>query len=101
MSDEYGKKCSVCEAAITTEGADKCDYCLSLDEKYKDNTGPKKEKKPKVKDSCKYVEVVCSACGQIKKVRTSTPEIYTDEVRKTWKCFVCLNPGTTKNKWQL
>ena len=37
----------------------------------------------------KFEHLVCCMCKKEVAVRTTTPEIYTDEVRKTWTCYPC------------
>ena len=35
------------------------------------------------------VKLVCNSCHEEHHVRTHRPELYTEEVRRTWQCLVC------------
>lgn len=37
----------------------------------------------------KFVHLVCKLCRREVPVRTNTPELYTEEVKKNWICLHC------------
>jgi len=41
----------------------------------------------------KYAHVICIVCGNEFAVRTNNIELYTDEIKKNWKCLNCKNKG--------
>lgn len=42
-----------------------------------------------LKKSHKTMRLLCQRCGKIVGLRTTTPEIYTEEVRKKYVCVMC------------
>lgn len=44
----------------------------------------------KVKNSKKNkILLKCKNCGKVYNINTSTLEVYTDEVKESWKCVFC------------
>jgi hypothetical protein len=37
----------------------------------------------------KFVHLTCTVCGSVTDVHTNDPSIYTDDVKKNWKCYKC------------
>jgi hypothetical protein len=89
LMDDYNKRCTVCEGICEDNTKNLCNTCESL------NSTPtgKKEKQKRVKSNPlpkpKYIKLHCTKCQKDIEIRTNKPEIYTDEVKKVWVCFLC------------
>ena len=54
----------------------------------------KKKRKEYIKEvknqgRCKTITLKCKKCKTIYRINTTTPDIYTKEVIKKWKCLFC------------
>jgi len=88
--DEYNKRCKNCEGVVETEGEELCNFCISL--KTKELTTEKKVVKKQRTNPLpkpKYVKIQCTKCKKNEEIRANRPEIYTEEVRAKWECFLC------------
>jgi len=94
------RRCKCCESKLEENEQTYCKYCAPTS-----NAQIKTVKKPKptVEDNRMFVEITCTECGTKCKVRTSSPEIYTEEVRKTWRCMRCkyCKLDKKRSKWQI
>lgn len=49
----------------------------------------KKKLKALGKRNRKFIKVECISCHKIDRIRVNNPELYTEEVQKKYKCFLC------------
>ena len=90
MNDEYNKRCKICDGIVETEGEGLCNFCISS--KAKEITTEKKVVKKQRANPLpkpKYVKIKCIKCKKVDEIRANNPEIYTEEVRAKWECFLC------------
>lgn len=101
MEDRYGtRRCKVCEGLMDLPDGEYCSYCKPKDRPVETKKIIKR-KKPKHMDTSMYVEIPCTKCQRVIKIRTNQKEIYTAEVRNTFICMQCTNPPKHKSSWQL
>jgi hypothetical protein len=83
-------KCKVCETTLE-EGQDLCQFCLDLSKQETKVEVKVKKIKHNPLPQPKYVDLKCSneLCNKKVRVRVNNPELYTEEVKKTWKCVNC------------
>jgi hypothetical protein len=41
----------------------------------------------------KFVHLTCNKCKKLTDIRVNNPDIYTEELRKTWVCYLCSSGG--------
>ncbi len=81
------EKCKVCGITLQDTTKEICEVCEDIN-KIKSHI-KREEKKLQPKSITREVRIKCIGCNKEQLITTSNPEMYTEEVRKTWKCFQC------------